>query len=119
MSAIEHSVIFLNCLICIFIVFIKPGPRPEYSPGQPRLALATANGGGKSRTMSDVGQPNENPIRNRLQALDPLRLELLARPETDGSGYVFESGSAAVRWLAEAQPAGLALPWVAVYRRVP
>lgn len=47
------------------------------------------------------------------------RLELLARPAPDGSGYVFERGSAAARWLAAARPAGLALPWVAVYRRIP
>ncbi len=51
--------------------------------------------------------------------LRDYRLELLARSESDGSGYAFESGAAARRWLADAQPAGLSRPWVAVYRRVP
>jgi hypothetical protein len=67
-----------------------------------------------------VSAKTEGEVFTRSRAmLRDYRLELLARPETDGSGYVFESGAAAARWLAEAQPAGLALPWVAVYRRVP
>ena len=67
-----------------------------------------------------VSAKTEGEVFTRSRAmLRGYRLELLARPETDGSGYVFESGAAAVRWLADAQPAGLAVPWVAVYRRVP
>ncbi len=57
-------------------------------------------------------------VRSR-EMLRDYRLELLARAKRDGSGYAFRSGAGAQRWLADAQPAGLSRPWVAVYRRVP
>jgi hypothetical protein len=67
-----------------------------------------------------VSEDTDLEVFRRSEAmLRGYRLELLARPEPDGSRYAWVQGPAAARWLLEAQPRGLALPWVAVYRRLP
>jgi 4-amino-4-deoxy-L-arabinose transferase-like glycosyltransferase len=50
---------------------------------------------------------------------ESYRLEFMVHADPDGEAYAFSYGSEARRWIAEAADGLPALPWLAVYRRIP